>query len=181
MQYVALTCRCALLVVFLAAVVGKLHSRAAFNRFRASVTALTNSHRRVSAALSGATVLVEAGVVVLLVIPRTVSAGLILAGLALLGFCAAIASAMRSRAAPPCRCFGAAGAPLGGRHLVRNAGLLVLVTAGLTAGVGAAHQTLHPAGAALGLAAAAVLALAVLFFDDLVDLLTEPRLPAGSR
>lgn len=181
MQYVALTCRCALGVVFLGAVVGKLHSRAAFNRFRASVAAVTNSHRRVSAALSGATVLVEAGVVVLLVIPGTVPAGLIMAGLALLGFCAAIVSAMRSGAAPSCRCFGATGAPLGGRHLVRNAGLLVLVTAAFTAGVGAPHQTLHPAAAALGLAAAAVLALAVLFFDDLVDLLAEPRLPAGSR
>jgi hypothetical protein len=180
MQYVALTCRCALGVVFLAAVAGKLHSRAAFSRFRASVAALTHSRGRASAVLSGATVLVEAGVAVLLAIPRTVPAGLVLAGLVLLGFCAAVVSAMRSGAAPPCRCFGATGAPLGGRHLVRNAGLLVLVAAALPTGVGASHQTLHPAGAALGLAAAAVVALAVLFFDDLVDLLTEPRFPDTS-
>ncbi|YCK41139.1 MauE/DoxX family redox-associated membrane protein [Actinomadura sp. ATCC 39365] len=174
MQYVALACRVTLGVVFLVAVAGKVRGRSAFAGFRGSVRGLVPLGPRAVTALSGAVVLAEGCVVVLLAIPGTVRAGMMLAGTVLVGFCAGIVRAMRSGSTTPCRCFGAAGTPLGRRHLVRNAGLLALVAAGLVPG----HAAPHPAGVALSVLAGGVLAVIVIFFDDLADLFAaQPRHP----
>ncbi|MFI6595591.1 MauE/DoxX family redox-associated membrane protein [Nonomuraea sp. NPDC050536] len=174
MQYVALACRVAIGIVFLVAVLGKLRGRSAFAGFRASVRGLVPVGPRASTALSGAIVLAEGCVAVLLAIPGTVRAGMLLAGTVLVGFCAGIVRAMRSGTTTPCRCFGVTGTPLGGRHLIRNAGLLALVAAGLAPG----HLSPQPAGVALSVLAGAVLAVLVIFFDDLADLFAvQPRRP----
>ncbi|MGP3956892.1 MauE/DoxX family redox-associated membrane protein [Nonomuraea sp. 3N208] len=174
MQYVVLACRVAIGVVFLVAVLGKMRGRSAFAGFRVSVRGLVPLGPRASTALSGAIVLAEGCVVVLLAIPGTVQVGLMLAGTVLAGFCAGIIRAMRSGSTTPCRCFGATGTPLGRRHLVRNTGLLALVAAGLVPG----HTSPHPAGIALSVLVGAVLAAIVIFFDDLADLFAaQPRRP----
>jgi hypothetical protein len=174
MQYVALACRVAIGVVFLVAVLGKMRGRSAFAGFRVSVRGLVPLGPRASTALSSAVVLAEGCVVVLLAIPGTVRVGLMLAGTVLVGFCAGIVRAMRSGSTTPCRCFGATGTPLGRRHLVRNAGLLAFVAAGLVPGPTAPH----PAGVALILLFGAVLAFIVIFFDELAYIFAaQPRQP----
>lgn len=177
MPYLLLTCRCTVYVVFVAAVAGKLRSRAAFDAFARSVHRLVTSRPRVSTALSGGTVLAETAVVVLTAIPRTVPVGLALAGLMLLVFCAGIVVSMRSGASVPCRCFGATSAPLGPRHLVRNAALLSVVAAGLVAWQLRATGRPATGGAVLAVAVAVVLALIVIFFDDLADLFGSSPAP----
>ncbi|MER7503723.1 MauE/DoxX family redox-associated membrane protein [Nonomuraea pusilla] len=96
MQYVEPACRVAVGVVFLVAVLGKTRGRSAFAGFRGSVRGLVPLRPRASTALSGAVVLAEGCVVVLLAIPGTVRAGLVLAGTVLVGFCAGIVRAMLS-------------------------------------------------------------------------------------
>ncbi|MEV4176489.1 MauE/DoxX family redox-associated membrane protein [Nonomuraea sp. NPDC049709] len=182
MQYVVPACRVAIGVVFLVAVLGKVRGKSAFASFRVSVRGLVPLGPRASTALSGAVVLAEGCVVVLLAIPGTVRVGLVLAGTVLAGFCAGIVRAMRSGSTTPCRCFGVTGTPLGRRHLVRNAGLLALVAAGLLALVAAGlvpgSTSPHPAGVSLSVLVGAVLAVIVIFFDDLADLFAaQPRRP----
>lgn len=175
MQYVALSGRCAVAVVFLAAVIGKVHSRAAFRAFRQSVPDFVPlKPGKALAVVAVAVVSVEAAVVVLLAIDRTAPAGLGLAGAALLTFSAGIRRAVRSGSSTSCRCFGVTSSPLSGAHLVRNVGLAVVAVGGLAAHLVGTPAVAQPAGAAVAFATAFVLALAFIFLDDLRDLFTAP-------
>ncbi|MFI9430571.1 MULTISPECIES: MauE/DoxX family redox-associated membrane protein [Streptosporangium] len=174
MQYVALACRCALGVVFLMAVFGKVRGREAFLAFRASVPDMVPLATGRATPLSVAVILAEACVVVLLTVQWTVPAGFVLAGAVLLAFYAGIARVVRSGSRTPCRCFGATATPLSGRHLIRNAGLLAVTATGGVAHLLTAPGDAHPAGVAIAMAGAGVLALTVVFFDDLADLFAGP-------
>ncbi|MCQ0006317.1 MauE/DoxX family redox-associated membrane protein [Actinomadura madurae] len=77
MQYVTLTARCALGLVFLVAVLGKIRDRDAFREFRRSVPGLAPGLP--PTATSVAVVAAESAAVVLLAVPRTAPAGLALA------------------------------------------------------------------------------------------------------
>ncbi|MGP3934221.1 MauE/DoxX family redox-associated membrane protein [Nonomuraea sp. KM88] len=178
MQYVALGLRCAISLVFLVAVLGKLRSKNAFGRFAGSVPdVLPGLPSRVTVAVGAAVVAAEASVVVLLVAEGTAPAGLVLAGAVLLTFCAAIGRVIRTGARTPCRCFGATASPLGGRHLIRNLLLVLAAAAGVAAHREAPPDSLHPAGAVIALVAGAAAALAVVLLDDLADLFAGR--PAG--
>ncbi|TYB53468.1 methylamine utilization protein MauE [Nonomuraea sp. PA05] len=177
MEYVALAARCALGIVFLAAVAGKVRGREAFEAFRRSVPALVPLPRgRVQAALPATVVAVESATVLLLTTEFTAPAGLGLAGAVLLAFSLGIRYALRSGSRTPCNCFSTSSAPLSSRHLVRNAVLIAVAVTGLAASFAQASSAqagaqTHPAGAVLALAAGGLIALFAVFTDDLADLL----------
>ncbi|MEV4546891.1 MauE/DoxX family redox-associated membrane protein [Nonomuraea wenchangensis] len=182
MDYLALTARCALGLVFLVAVIGKVRGRAAYEAFRRSVPELVPLPRGAASAVLPALVLpalvvaAECAVVVLLAVERTAAAGLALAAAVLLAFTAGIGRALRAGVRASCRCFGMTPSPLGRLHLVRNLALAALAVAGAAAVLAGAPGQPHPAGVALAVAGGALLALPAVFADDLAALLAPaPR------
>ena len=125
-----------------------------------------------SVAVAGMFDLVPAGPVVRLGGPVVAAAllGVLTGGIAL---------AVRRGTSAPCACFGASTRPLGGRHLVRNAILLLVAAGALVTPAGPAV----PAGALLGAAAGALAAVLLIRLDDLVELLApaRPLSPATPR
>lgn len=165
MHYVALTSRFGLGLIFLAALAGKSRD---WTAFRTSVTELAPHLPPRPAAVT--VVLLEAATVLLLVVRP--AAGFVLAAATLLAFSAALWSALRRGSTASCRCFGVNSAPLSPAQLVRNALLVALAAAGL---VTLSDADTHPAGVAVCLITAAVLAALFVFFDDLADLLVIQR------
>jgi len=169
--YLALACRCAVGVVFLVSVSGKLRSRPAFEAFVSWLAALpvplVSRRPRVAAAVMAAA---EALLVVLVALPWTVRPGLVLAAVVLGVFTAGTWLAVARGADAPCQCFGVTASPLGRRHVARDALLGAAALAGAasaTAGGG-----VHPAAAAIGLGAGLVVAGFIVFLDDLATLFT---------
>ncbi|MFC5831452.1 MauE/DoxX family redox-associated membrane protein [Nonomuraea insulae] len=155
-------------VVFAISAVTKLRGRAAFAEFVASTRNLLPSRwRTTSRAVSAVVITLEATVPVLLVLPRLHQGGLGLAVVLLVAFGAGIAGALRRGERTACRCFGASKMPLGRRHLVRNGLLAVVAVLALVSGDVLAAE---PVGLAVAGAAASVLALLVIRFDDVIDL-----------
>ncbi|WP_433269315.1 MauE/DoxX family redox-associated membrane protein [Micromonospora vinacea] len=181
MRALELTARLLLALVFLAAVVGKLRTRAGYAAFVASVGQFgVPAHWTAPAARVA--VAAEAAVVVLLAVSRTVPAGLVLA-VGLLGvLTAAMVLALRRGARPACRCFGAADAPIGARHVGRNLALLTVALLGLL-GRAAAGPPLSASAALVAVGVAVPLAAVVIRLDDLVALFaptpSRPTRPAG--
>ncbi|MEZ7126786.1 MauE/DoxX family redox-associated membrane protein [Nonomuraea sp. AD125B] len=173
MDYLALTARCALGLVFLVAVIGKVRGRAAYEAFRRSVPELVPL-RRGAAVLPAVVVAAECAVVVLLAVERTATAGLALAAAVLLAFSAGIGRALRAGVRASCRCFGMTPSPLGRLHLVRNLALAALAVAGAAAVLAGGPEQPHPAGVTLAVAGGALLALPAVFADDLAALFAPP-------
>jgi hypothetical protein len=166
--YVSFGCRFLLLAVLLCSAVGKLRS---FADFRVATAALVPAARPYAAPLSVAVVGTELAAVVLLAVPATVPAGFAVALALLAAFTVAIGAALRRGTAAPCRCFGRSDRPVGVRHLVRNAGLLLAAAVGSATGPGAGAGA-DPVGLAVAAATAAVLTALVLSADALADLFT---------
>ena len=76
-----------------------------------------------------------------------------------------------------CRCFGATGAPLGRRHLLRNGLLITAALAGVTAA--GAGGGVAPAGVAVAAVAGAVCGLLFVWFDDITDLFVAQPVRPG--
>lgn len=176
MQYVALTARCTLGLIFLVAVSGKVRSRDAFREFRLSVPGLAPGLP--PRATSVAVVAAESAAVVLLALPWTAPVGLALAGAILFAFTTGIVRALRDGRRATCRCFGARPSTVGRAHVVRNLALTAIAWGGLAAHL-ATPGPVDPAGAVIAVAGAAVLTLVSVFFDELADLLIAPsaRIP----
>lgn len=122
-----LLARVLLAVVFLAAFAGKVRTRQGFAEFRDSIAALAPwlpAQPVAVAVLTG-----EAAAVVLLAVPGTGLGYAAAVGL-LAVFCGGIVLAVHGRKAVRCKCFGAGGAVLGPRHLVRNGLLIAVAVAG---------------------------------------------------
>lgn len=91
---------------------------------------------------------------------------------------AGVATVMRRGTQARCACFGAgSGRPLGGPHLARNVGLLVILASGLI-GNEFSHGRPGLAGAAVAVSGGVVAGLILTRFDDLIALFT-PISPAG--
>ncbi|MEH0972088.1 MauE/DoxX family redox-associated membrane protein [Micromonospora sp. CPCC 205546] len=184
MRAVELGARILLALVFLAAVLGKLRTRAGFEGFVASVGQFGVPPGWVGPVARSA-VAAEAAVVVLLAVPSTVPAGLLLAAGLLGVLTVAIAAALRRGARPACRCFGAADAPIGPRHVARNLTLAAVALLGLLGGaVAGASPSPSPATVLLAAGLAVPLAAVVVRLDDLVALFaphpsSRPTRPAG--
>lgn len=180
MVYLALACRCGVGVVFLVSASGKLRGRLGFRAFVSWLAALpvplVPSRAR---AVAGVMAAAEALIVVLVVLPWTARAGLVLAAVVLGVFAAGTGLAVARGTRAPCQCFGVSASPLGRRHVVRDALLAVMAGAGAAAvGPGGAR----PAGAAVSLGAGLVVAVFVVLLDDVAVLFTRTsELAPGTR
>jgi hypothetical protein len=136
--------------VFLVSAAGKIRNPAAYRGFRVSVANLTGlppgSARLTAPAVIGAELL-AAG---LLAIPAAGVAGPVLALLLLAAFTIVLVRARARRTDRPCNCFFGSASPVGTRHVVRNAALLLVGAATLAL---RAASTGSPAPVGWGLAA----------------------------
>jgi hypothetical protein len=177
MDVVALALRWWIVLVCLAAVVGKLRGRAAVGEFGAMLVAIRVPPRLVlpvGAAIIGAELLV----VGLGPWPRTGVAGMAVAVALFAVFTAGVARAVRHRVTAPCRCFGGGGGQLSTVHVVRNAVLTaVAAVAGAVSAITADSVTL--AAAVIGVLAAGVAAALIVRWEDLAALFVDP--PAAPR
>lgn len=123
--------RCLLVLVFAAALAGKLRGEGAAGDFARWVAELRIVPASRAGAAATATLAAEGASAVLLLTPWTVLPGLVLAGGLLGVFAVAAYSVHRRGIAATCRCFGRSDAPLGLRHVVRDAGLALAALAGL--------------------------------------------------
>lgn len=141
MTYVVCFSRCALLVVFGAAVVGKVHSRLAWSAFVAATGRLLDV-RRTRGMWAAAVVLFEGSTVGCLALDSTAYAGLILSLVGLSIFLLVVVRGVCRGVQTDCNCFGANGTNLGWAHVWRNA-----VLVGIAAiGVGVATAAGEPSG-----------------------------------
>jgi hypothetical protein len=168
MVYLALACRCAVGVVFLVSVAGKLRSRPGFRAFVSWLAALpVPLVRGRPRAVAGVMAAAEALIVVLVALPWTARAGLVLAAAVLAVFAAGTWLAMARGSHAPCQCFGVSASPLGRRHVVRDALLAVMAVVGAAA---ASSGGARPGGVGVALGAGLVVAVFVVFLDDLAVL-----------
>lgn len=172
--------RCLLAIVFACSAGAKLRSGESFRTFRAwledlPVPVVPRRAGVASAAVAGAEVLI----VVLIALPWTVLAGFALAAAMLAIFIAGTCLAIWRGTNAACACFGTRGASLGWQHVARDAVLLAVALAGVVASDARGARL---AGVAVSLAAAAFLAIGVVFLDDLLSLFAigSPNL-AGAR
>ncbi|GAA2577200.1 MauE/DoxX family redox-associated membrane protein [Actinomadura fulvescens] len=180
MEYVAFGARVLICLIFAVSAAGKLRGRAAFTEFtRTTRVLLAAALRRrevgrTAAVWTGRVVVAaEVAAVPLVLAPVTAVAGLGLAAALLAAFGVAMAAALRGGVSTSCRCFGASTAPIGWRHVARNALLVCVAVAGLAAASTVGSPP--PAGMALAAVSAAVLALLVIRLDDLYDLFAAPN------
>jgi hypothetical protein len=162
--------------------VSKLYGAPAFREYREAVRGyrpLTGSVATGSvatgsvatgfvAAVAVAVVGAEAAVPVLVVVPGSAGAALVLAMVLLTAFTVAMGRAVRRGVRTACRCFGATARAPGRASLARNGILLAVAAAGLVAR-SAGVPAVPAAGVALCLSAAVVLATVLIFLDDLVS------------
>jgi hypothetical protein len=164
--------RALLVVVFAAAVLGKLRTgsdgMAEFTRWVGSLRVLPSSLSRPAAY---ATPAIEAGIAVLLLLPWTQTAGFACAAALLAAFALATWAVHRRGIRAACRCFGQSTAVLGPRHVARDTLLTLAALGGLAfRTLGALPGPSTAPALALGLAAGVLLALGVLFLDDITAL-----------
>ncbi|GAA3768715.1 MauE/DoxX family redox-associated membrane protein [Micromonospora maritima] len=178
MQYVELLGRTVLALVFVASAVGKLKSGAAFVAFRRGLADMRLLPTAVVPAVAVAVVTGEVVAVVLLGLPGTGTAGLVLALVLLASFTAAIAVVLARGTRVSCPCFGGSSVSFGRRHLVRNGLLLGLGVAALVGGT--SQAPLAVPAALLSMAGAVVIAMVVVTFEDIADVLA-PSLGSGNR
>lgn len=182
MVYAALICRTLVGLVFTVSAFSKLRNGTAYREFAswlASVPVPLARNRFLPPVLAGA----EAATVVLVAVPATAAAGLVLAVLTMAALTAGTAVAVRRGARVTCQCFGPSRTELASHHVLRNGFLLVLAVVGLAV-VGAFSADAvapRPAGIGLSLWTAVVLATFVVFLDDVVFLVGRDSADRAKR
>ncbi|MEU8892045.1 MauE/DoxX family redox-associated membrane protein [Streptomyces sp. NPDC048442] len=168
MEYVVLACRVLVGFVFVASAASKLLSVASFRSF---VTATRDMAvpAQLAPAVAVGVVAGEVAAVVLVVLWPGGVAGLVVAGVLLVGFTAGIAGVLLRGKDQSCNCFGSTTAPIGPRHLVRNAALLAVVAAGLLCQTPWESRT-HWTGVVAAVVAGLIGAVLVLSTDNLAEL-----------
>lgn len=186
--YVGLACAVVIGTVFAVSSVSKVHSRRDMTDFTHSTRAMLSAvvgprlaGGRVATTVAWAVVVLEAVILPLVLLPATAGPGLVVAGLMLTVFSAAVRATIRSGTPVSCRCFGNSTAAVRGRHLWRN-GLL-----GAAALIGLIAHSVQPerppvsVGAAVACASGLVAALFLIRLDDLVDLIRPSRVGSSRR
>lgn len=187
MDEVGFGCYCLVGLVFAVSAASKLRGRTAFDEFVRTTRVLAVATipgyevsragaRRIGVVVLGG----ELAVPVLMIVPATARIGLCVAVVLLTVFGVGIAAAMRRGLRTSCRCFGSSSAPLGTRHLLRNALLVAAAATGLAFGPDRITQ-LDPAGLIVAGVGALVLAALVVRLDDLIDLFTPASAIAGGQ
>ncbi|MGC9671363.1 MauE/DoxX family redox-associated membrane protein [Planosporangium sp. 12N6] len=168
MQYLTIGIRCLLGAVFLVSSVTKVAGPNALAAFVESVRGTRLLPSWLTRPVALLVVAAEFAAWVLLAVPFTAVAGLLVAAGLLVSFAVAVALAVRPEVRTPCRCFGASSAPLGARHVVRN----VALTAAAAIGVATAPQAgpVHVGGLVVAVCAGLVLGALVTVLDDIVEL-----------
>ncbi|WP_034260893.1 MauE/DoxX family redox-associated membrane protein [Actinospica robiniae] len=170
MTYTTLGLSISISGVFLLSAAGKLRGRAAFEEFAVSVGVLGGLPARWVRSAALALAAAEPAVALLVLVPATAPVGLGAAAILLAAFTIALVRALRRRIRTPCHCFGADAAPVGRRHVGRNAVLLGAVALDLALLPGRSGARLEPAGIALCLLAAAAAVAGVALLDDIAAL-----------
>jgi hypothetical protein len=180
-EYLSLALRVGLALIFLAALAGKLSGRqavAAFGRMLSDLGVPPGLLGPVGVALVAA----EVSVVALAPWGTTGLVGSLVAVVLLAALTGGVAAAVRRGSTASCRCFGSRGQRLGSIHVIRNATLTAMAAVAAMATTLADGRTLHPAGAGLSVAAAALGALVIVYWEDLaVVVLGPPGDPSSSR
>ncbi|MFF4400755.1 MauE/DoxX family redox-associated membrane protein [Streptomyces sp. NPDC001480] len=166
MAYALLAVRLLVGIVFAASATGKLRGAASFRDFQDSARAM-GVPARLSRLVAVAVVVAECGAVVLLALSPGGAPGFVLTLLLLAAFTVGIIRTLRSGTKTSCACFGASTAPIGRRHVVRNAALFTLAAFGLAAGLSGAPAPTQAAGVLIAAFGALVGALLVIFTDEL--------------
>lgn len=183
MTYVLVACGVLLTGVFATSAASKLRGRTAFAEFVTATARIggfrPDRARPVAMVVAGAEVAIVLGFVTAALAASRTLAGLAAAGAALLlaAFTGAVARAVRRGAAVPCRCFGASKTPLGRRHLVRNAVLLVAAGLGLAGALAAGGAPVHPGGLAVAAGAGVLVAILAVATDEIADLFAYTARP----
>ncbi|SDU81063.1 MauE/DoxX family redox-associated membrane protein [Jiangella alkaliphila] len=123
--------RWALILVFAAAVVGKLVWPDGLTGLGTTLKAGLHVPARLAVPAATALVVAEAVVAVLLVVPVTLTAGLLAAGLLSAAMTAGTVVLARRTEALPCRCFGSGSTPVTWSTVLRNAGLTAVAAGAL--------------------------------------------------
>ncbi|MET8863873.1 MauE/DoxX family redox-associated membrane protein [Nonomuraea sp. NPDC004580] len=166
LAYIGFGCRVMLAVVFLAAAVSKVRNRRDRAAFRTSLGAF-GVKARFRPAVAAAVIAGELATAALLAADATALAGLALGSALLIAFAVTIGAVLRRGSSVSCRCFGASTQPLGRRHLVRNALLLLVAAAGVTGTAPAAGW--DPGALLVAGFMAVIVAALVISYDDLVS------------
>jgi hypothetical protein len=169
--YVVVACRCVLAAVFALSAAGKVRGP---RRFADAVASFRMLPARAVRPVAYGFLAGEAGAAVLLCVPATVVAGFVLSAALLAAFTAAVGQALARKLNVPCPCFGASLAPVGPRHVVRDAVLVAVAGFGLAGALGPDQASAAPGGVVVAVAAAAVVVLLVRFADDLAELIRVP-------
>jgi methylamine utilization protein MauE len=161
-EYLTVASQALLTAVFGWAAVTKLR---AFATFRRSVRLLGLVPARYAGAVAAGIVAIESGCA--LAVPLSPVVGLIGCLGVLTLFCVGIVVLLVRGVSASCACFGATGAPLGRKHLIRNGLLAGIALSGLLTN---AAGDLHPGGVLSALFAGLIGAALLVTFDDLVEL-----------
>lgn len=192
MVYVVVGCQFLIGVVFLVSAASKLRSRSNLRTFAASLRQLHLLPSQTVGPIALAVAYGEAAIAVLLLAPTVLGAtaprpGVVGAGftgaLVLLStFSAVILTSIRRGIRAPCRCFGAANSPLGGRHVLRNGVLAAAAGIGLAAAVAGDAPAPSLAGVLVAAAGGVALAVLTVVSDELAELLApSTRTPGAAR
>lgn len=117
---------------------------------------------------------VEVTVTVTVALPWTATAGLLLAAVTLAVFAVGAEVMIGRGATEPCQCFGASSTPLGLPHVIRNALGCALAGCGAVCAADAGYPAIHPFPVILGTGCGLVLALLLIFTDDIAVLFSAP-------
>jgi hypothetical protein len=160
-----------LALVFIVSAYGKFRSRAAFSAFVQGLRDMRVVPSAVVVAVAWAVVVAETTIPFLLAVPATAIAGLLSAMVVLAAFTGAVLVVLTRGTRASCPCFGSSLVQFGRRHIVRNG---ILLAVGATAIVSSADGggRVEMAGTAVAVAAATTLAIVIVSFDELTDLLT---------
>lgn len=155
-----------LLLVFAAALLGKVHSASAWSSFVVATKSLLGI-RQAAGLWAAATVALETATVVCLILNVTAYIGLSLALTGSIAFLAVVVNGLRRGVETSCNCFGSEGAELAWSHALRNALLVGVAALGVGAASGRHIPTLLANGAyATPIVLSVIAAAAFVMWDD---------------
>jgi hypothetical protein len=161
-EYLTVASQALLTSVFGWAAVSKVR---AFATFRQSLRQMVPG--RYVGVVAAAIVTAESGCA--LAVPVSAVVGLIACLGVLMVFCLGITVLLVRGVSASCACFGAGGAPLGRKHLVRNGLLAAIALSGLVTNIDTAGE-LQMGGVLTAVFAGLIGAALLVAFDDLADL-----------
>ncbi|MFI8081432.1 MauE/DoxX family redox-associated membrane protein [Kitasatospora sp. NPDC086009] len=171
--YLLLGGRCVLAAVFAVSALAKFRAP---REFASALRAMSVVPGRLTGAVAAAVPVVEVAAGVLVWAPKPLATwGFALAGGMFAAFAVVLVSVLWRGLDVSCSCFGASGVPVNRAHVVRNAVLLAIAGAGLSASTASDPGGLAAAGVAVALLVAAFASILIIATDTLVELFSAAR------